>query len=332
MGSIIFDKTSNFPKLFKERFISKATTIMVVEDDENTRDLIFFALKKKGYNVLPFDNALSALEALKSEKVDIIISDVMMPKMNGIEFCSRVKSKLKQIYFIIITAKDDVDDKVEGLNTGADEYITKPFDFKEFMARIQAAERIVKNQKELVHLNEKLEKIAETDELTNLHNRRYFMIQAQNELERAKRYSHTTAILIIDLDKFKEINDKYGHFAGDEALKKSASIILGSTRVSDVVCRFGGDEFIAFLPETNPKSAFRVAEKIRKNIERADFKIADDPVPLRVSIGISVKVPHMNINLKNLVDKADKALYKSKNDGGNKTTISKWFNINDLKI
>lgn len=331
MSTATIENTFKVNSKIKEVLNNKTTRIMVVEDDPSILELVSFALKKKGYSVITCDNALTALEELKKDRVDIIISDLMMPKMDGIEFCSIVKKHYKNIYFIIITAKNKTEDKVYGLNLGADEYISKPFDFMELLARVKAAERIINTQKQLIYLNEELEKLAETDELTRLKNRRYFNTQAFRELERAKRYGHTVATLLIDLDYFKKINDTYGHNIGDEALKAVTRIIKKSTRESDIVCRYSGDEFIVFLPETNPKNAFKVAEKIRKNIESFEFKAGVNKIPLSVSIGIAIRTPKMNSSLKQMLEQADNALYNSKDKGRNKTVISKWFRINDLR-
>jgi diguanylate cyclase (GGDEF)-like protein len=331
MNATTLSKAPEISKLFNNKPVEKTTKIMIVEDDDGIRELVYFALRKQGYKVVAYDSALKALDNIQSDKVDIIISDLMMPKMDGIEFCSVVKKKYKHIFFIILTAKDSIDDKVEGLEVGADEYITKPFDFMELLARVKAAERIINTQKQLIFVNEQLEKLADTDELTKLKNRRYFQSEAPKEIQRADRYGHTVAVLMLDIDDFKQINDTYGHLVGDEALKMVSSVLLGSTRASDIVCRYGGEEFVIFLPEINPKNAFKVAEKIRKNMEAAKLSTEEGKISMTISIGIAIKTPHMHINLKELIDQADKALYSAKKDGKNKTVIYKWFKINDLK-
>lgn len=305
--------------------------IMVVEDEKEHNELIKFVLDKKGYHVVAFDNALDALDYLKYEKVDIIISDIMMPKMNGIEFCSIVKKKYENIYFILLTAKGEIKDKVVGLDIGADEYIVKPFDIMEFIARVRAGERIVNSKKQLTFLNEKLEKIADIDALTKTKNRRYFQNIINTELDRANRYNHTIALLMLDIDFFKKINDRYGHLAGDHVLKGIAQLISGSVRASDIVCRYGGEEFVIILPETNPKLAFHTAEKIRTLIEKTIFKYDQNSIAVTVSIGIVIKTPSVDMNKKQLLELADKALYKAKDNGKNKSVIYKWYRINDLQ-
>lgn len=326
MKTITLNKTadiSSYLKFGKEK--TKVSTVMIVEDDEGIRELISFALENKGFNVVAYDNPTRALENLTADNVDIIISDLMMPQMSGTEFCTIVKEHFSHIYFIMVTAKTTLEDKLQGFHVGADEYITKPFDFLELIARVQAADRIIKTQKHLIFLNEQLEKLADTDELTTLKNRRYFEHESTKELERAKRYDHTVAVVLLDLDLFKNINDTYGHATGDKALQLVSKVIVDSCRTSDIVCRYGGEEFIIFLPETNPKNAYRVAEKIRKNIEKTRFIYENNKIRLTTSIGVAIKAPHMNLNLKQLTDYADKALYMAKKKGRNKTLIYKWF-------
>jgi len=136
---------------------------------------------------------------------------------------------------------------------------------------------------------------------------------------------------MLDIDNFKIINDNEGHQAGDKALQAVSQIIKNSTRESDIICRYGGEEFVVFLPETNPKNAFKVAEKIRRNIEKTDANFIGLSKPLTVSAGIAIKTPHMKISLKELVEQADKAMYTAKRSGKNKTVIYKWFKVNDLK-
>lgn len=305
-------------------FKKQQTSIMVVEDDPDIRELISYILETKGYKISVFENPIKAIEQLKTTPVDIIVSDVMMPEMDGIEFCSKVKNKDKSTYFILLTAKGGKNDISNGLNTGADDYIVKPFDFTEFLARVNAGERIVKNHKRLVYLNEQLEKMADTDGLTRLKNRRYFISNAQKELNRARRYNHTLAVMMIDIDYFKKVNDTYGHLTGDVILKQLGRILTRYARESDIISRYGGEEFVILIPETNPKKAYHAAEKLRKVIEKTNFKIDKDIIPVTVSIGVALKTPSNSYSLEKLIDKADKALYQAKNTGRNKCVIEEW--------
>lgn len=330
MNKALLEKTSPISLLLnkevKETNNIDKTTVMVVEDDDSIRELITFSLTKNGFSVIDFNNPIKAIKKLSTEKVDIIISDVVMPEMDGIEFCSYVKKHYQNIFFIIVTGKDKSEEKIHGLNIGADEYIIKPFDFKELTARIKAAERIVNTQKQLVFLNDQLENLADTDSLTKLKNRRFFETEALKEIDRAKRYNHILSLIMIDIDKFKQINDTYGHNVGDDVLKATSRILESTMRKSDMICRYGGDEFIVLIPETSPKNTYSLSEKIRKNIEHHTLKYKDKSIAFTVSVGTALKDPTAKLSLKALVEQTDKALYRSKNSGRNKTVISKWYN------
>ena len=317
---------------FKSNPVDKhKVNVMIVEDDNDNRELLNVILQTKGYNVKSFGSALKAIEYLKNNNVEIILSDVMMPDMDGIQFCSYVREHYNDIYFILLTAKSDKADIANGLNIGADDYIVKPYDFVELIARVKVGERVVSNQKQLSFLNEELEKIADTDGLTGLKNRRYLETEAAKEIGRAKRYGHTMAFFIIDIDHFKEINDTYGHLAGDYVLKEVSNILTKYVRESDIVCRYGGEEFVLVLPEANPKQAFIMAEKLRKIVEETVFNFQGNMITLTISIGIAIKKPDHTVSFNDLINFADKALYLSKNTGRNKTVMYKWFNTYNLK-
>lgn len=320
-----------FSRAFDNPIKKSSLSLMVVEDDNDVRELICFMLKNKGYRIVSFDNAITALKYLESNMVDFIISDVVMPDMDGFNFCSKVKEKYPQLYFILLTAKSNKTDITNGLTIGADDYIVKPFDFMEFLARVEAGERVIQNQKELTFLNEKLEKLADTDGLTRLNNRRFLFIEGERELKRATRYNHTIAAFMIDIDHFKNINDTYGHQAGDYILKRVGKLLTSTFRESDIICRYGGEEFVTILPETNPKLAFRSAEKIRKVIEKETFNFEGNEIKLTISVGVAIKTPDMNIDLKKLIGYADKGLYSAKAQGRNKSVLYKSFKITNLE-
>lgn len=305
-------------------------SILIVEDSDPERELLSEILSKSHYRLYEASNAFSALEILNKVHVDIVLSDLMMPVMDGIDLCKEVKSHYKNIYFIMLTAKDNTEDKISGLNSGADDYITKPYDINELLARVNVAARIVKSNKRLIFLNEELEKVIETDELTGLKNRRFFNKELNKEINRSTRYKHTLAVIIVDVDNFKEINDNYGHIVGDLVLKHVSGVMQNSIRETDFLCRYGGDEFVILLPETTPKNAFVVAEKIRRNIVKHPFKHKRTTINPTISLGVSVKTPAMKKDASEILESADKALYISKNRGKNKAIINKSYRINEL--
>ncbi|MEW5819707.1 MAG: diguanylate cyclase [Cyanobacteriota bacterium] len=174
---------------------------------------------------------------------------------------------------------------------------------------------------ELEKINEILETLAETDELTQLKNRRYFIKAAIKEAERAKRYQHSCAILMIDIDNFKNVNDKFGHTVGDEVLKKLADILLHSTRTTDTVCRYGGEEFIVLLPETNIDNAYITAEKIRLQVDNTIVKIDNKVIPVTISIGVAAMFYFDSLKVVDIIERSDKALYLAKHSGRNNTKV-----------
>ena len=194
----------------------KPLTILVIEDHPDQRDLLAIVLQREGYRVVTAGNGVEAMEKLQKEHVQIALSDIMMPKMDGFELIKSIRSDpaLKGIYMILITARIQEGDRVRGLDLGADDYITKPFSFSELLARVRVGSRVV-------HYQQNLEYQTQIDPLTGLFNRRAFERKIAEEFERAKRYNHPISVLLLDIDNFKNINDTYGHHGGDTALVKN---------------------------------------------------------------------------------------------------------------
>lgn len=311
--------------------VDRLPYIVVVDDDEDMLELLCVMLKDKGYPVKSFTDAKSAIDHIENSAADIIISDIIMPGIDGLSFCDTIKTKYHQKYFILLSAKDQKEDVAKGLSKGADDYIVKPFDTSEFLARVNVGKRIFQKQNELNFLNYKLEQLADTDSLTDLKNRRFLIGRGSREISRAKRYGHTIAGFMIDVDNFKTINDTYGHLAGDYILKKLAAILKHICRESDIVSRYGGEEFFILLPETRPKDAFKFAEKIRQQVDKTTFCFNREVIKVTISIGVAVKTPDMSYDLSDLISCADKGLYKAKNNGKNQTVLFKSFNISNLE-
>lgn len=306
------------------------TTIVIVRDNNNNDDLLDISLILENYDVIVYDNVLSSLNNFYRDKADIIISDLTNAQMSNVDYCVLVKKKCKHKYFIILSDNLAIEDKVNALRCGADDYITKPFDFKEFIARINAAKRIITRQKYIFCLNDRLKKLSQMDELTNLCNRRFYQHCIKNEIKRAQRYKYNIGAMLLDLDHFKRVNDLYGHLVGDEVLKIVANILMENTRNSDIVCRYGGEEFLIFIPEVEPADLFIIAEKIRKKVERIKFKSENDTFSVTLSIGLSYMTPEEDYDEKLLTKLADKALYKAKRSGRNQTVIVKKSSISSF--
>ena len=295
---------------------AKPLTILVVEDHPDQRDLLAIVLQREGYHVVTAGNGLEALEKLQKEEVQIALSDIMMPKMDGFEFIKTIRSHPahKGIYMILITARIQEGDRVRGLDLGADDYITKPFSFSELLARVRVGSRVVQYQRNLEYQ-------TQVDPLTCLFNRRAFETKIAHEFERARRYNHALSVLLLDIDNFKAINDTYGHHGGDTALIKISESLREKTRLSDFPARYGGEEFVLILPETDQDSALQVAHKIHEEIRAQTFGTDTRPFALTVSIGLSSTCTKHYTDWRQMLDDADQAMYVAKNSGKDRVEV-----------
>jgi len=299
--------------------------IAIVDDDAAIRRLVRLFLTRSGYDLVEFATGEDARRQMHTTPWDLAILDRRLPDMDGVVLCHELKSDpaLRTSYIIMLTGEADQEDKVEGLDLGADDYITKPFQPAELLARIRAAKRIVDLQKELLETNKRLELLSITDGLTKLYNHRYFQDEMARAFEESQRYQRPLSMAIIDIDFFKKINDTYGHAVGDEVLKAVAKLFQESIRSTDLAARYGGEEFAVMMPETELNDAITFAEKIRALIEEAPFQTSAGPLHATVSVGVA-SVPHTKIHAaKGVVIAADKALYRAKRNGRNQVQAEK---------
>ena len=292
---------------------STPLTVLVIEDHPDQRELLMIVLQKEGYRVIAAANGVEALEKLEKEPVQIVLSDIMMPKMNGFELINKIRSNpaFKNIYLILITARIQEGDRVRGLDLGADDYITKPFSFSELLARVRVGSRVVQYQQHLEYQ-------TLIDALTGLFNRRAFEKKIEEEFERAKRYHHPLSLLIADIDNFKTINDTYGHHAGDQVLKGIAEALRDKSRRSDFASRYGGEEFVLILPETDLENALQAAKKMVAEIKGQSFGTPTRSFSLTISVGISSTSNKDYSEWEEMLQDADQALYLAKNKGKNR--------------
>ena len=299
--------------------------IAVVDDDAAIRRLLRLILTRGGYQLFECITGAEARERLWKNPWDIAILDRKLPDLDGLVLCHEIKSdpELRKRYIIMLTGEDEQEDKVEGLELGADDYITKPFQAAELLARVRAAKRIVDLQKELVETNKRLELLSITDGLTKQHNHRYFQDELNRAFEESQRYERPLSLAMIDIDFFKKINDTYGHAVGDDVLREVARLYRDSVRTTDLVARYGGEEFAVMMPETTLDDAAIFAEKIRSMIETTPMRTQAGPLTATVSIGVA-SVPHAKIpTAKELIISADKALYRAKRNGRNQVQAEK---------
>jgi two-component system cell cycle response regulator len=303
----------------------KKFIVAVVDDDAAIRRLVSLFLRRAGYEVVELTTGAEARARLTAEPWNMAILDRKLPDLDGLDLCREIKSdaRMRNRYVIMLTGEADEQDKIEGLDLGADDYITKPFQYKELLARIRAGKRIVDLQSELMESNRRLELLSITDGLTRLFNHRHFQDEMARAFEESQRYQRPLSLAIIDIDFFKKVNDTYGHAAGDDVLKTVARLFMDSVRSTDLAARYGGEEFAVMMPETDLDDAITFAEKIRTLVEATAIATQAGEVKVTVSIGVS-SVPTTPIHTpKEMIVAADKALYRAKRGGRNQVQAEK---------
>jgi two-component system cell cycle response regulator len=289
----------------------KTKTIILVEDNADLSHMLSRQLERAGYTVRVAGTLAQGRE-LAQEPWDLAILDRNLPDGDGVDFCQELRAADAHAYIVMLTGASSEEAKIEGFACGADDYIVKPAQIGEFMARIRAGLRIVELQKALLEL-------SQTDALTSLRNRRAFDNRLDDAFEQARRYHRPLSLAIIDVDRFKVINDEFGHDIGDAVLRGVAKLIEASTRQTDFVARVGGEEFAILLPEIALFEALQFGEKLRSTIAAA--RVAGQQVT--VSIGVA-NIPHSRIDTTaELYRAADQALYRAKENGRNRVEIER---------
>ncbi len=301
--------------------------ILVVDDNPDNVEIIEARLASRGYLIDSANNGEEALRRVRENPPHLILLDVMMPVMDGFEVSRRVKRDpaLPYIPIILVTARGETEDKVEGLDAGADDYVTKPISFPELEARIRSMLRIKKLQDELDRKNRQLEeanqqlrRLSITDGLTGLYNHRHSHELLREEYERCKRNGGSMAVIMLDLDRFKELNDSHGHPTGDLILSQTAKILQESAREIDMIGRYGGEEFIAILPGASEDAALQFAERARATVEGFVFRDNGDEIRMTVSAGVASSRGDELAHPDELLRMADRALYEAKDTGRNR--------------
>ena len=300
--------------------------ILIIDDTSSVRQQILDTLQGTDLFSAYFEagNGLEGLKIMLNEKIDIVLCDVEMPGMDGFKFLAMVNARedLQDIPILLLTSHEAMETKVKGLEQGASDYLTKPFSTEELLARVKVHLKIKALQDDLRANNQLLQKLAQTDPLTELHNRRHMMETLEAEFDRSSRIGSPFALLMVDLDHFKQVNDSYGHQLGDKVLQSIAWEIKDSLRQYDSAARFGGEEFALLLPETALKGANLVAERLRQSINDIEFAGPLSGLKMTVSIGIAT-IPSDNVrSVSDLIRLADDALYAAKHNGRNRVESS----------
>ena len=294
--------------------------ILIADDEALSRRLLERTLERAGYEVIAVENGKQALEQLyKLEGPRLALLDWVMPEFDGPAVCRAVRTRSEQayIYMVLLTSKGSKEETVLGLESGADDYLTKPFNAEELRARLRVGERILLLEDRLVEARENMRFRATHDQLTSLLNRGAVMDLLARELNRSHREQKSTAILLGDVDHFKHVNDTMGHVVGDEVLTEIANRLLGSVRSYDFVGRYGGEEFIVVLNNCDPNYALGRAEEIRKSVSNRPIHTAKGPLNLTMSFGVLLSGEWGLRPVEELLHEVDIALYEAKAAGRN---------------
>ncbi|HEY6896204.1 MAG TPA: diguanylate cyclase [Rhodocyclaceae bacterium] len=307
--------------------------VLVVDDDRALRSLLRTVLTEAGHEVFEAESGRSGFELALELRPQILICDWMMPEMNGIELTRALRETAlgRNIYVLLLTALDEEDALVEAFQAGADDFMSKPLKPKVLAARLRAGQRVVKLQQEVEHdreeirrfaaelaiTNRKLQRVALTDFLTGFPNRRYAMERFQQEWAASLRKQRPLSCMVVDVDMFKQVNDTYGHDAGDQVLRNTSAALKAGLRSQDIICRIGGDEFLILCPDTALDAAVVCAERVRKAVSETVTECGADKVCGSVSIGVAERSADMG-DMDDLIKRADEGAYAAKDGGRNR--------------
>ncbi len=300
--------------------------VVVADDDAVTRDLLGAVLKANGFHVVPCEGGQEAVERVAKGGVDLVLLDAVMPRLSGLEACRVIKGMTSDGFLpvVLATVKTDPSSRVEGLKSGADDYVCKPFEEAELLGRVRAMLRIKRLHDEVQTAKATLERVSVEDELTGLRNYRYLHGRLDAEFKRAERAHEPLACFVLDIDRLKLQNDRGGRELGDAILQGVAAIVRRSVREADVVARYGGDEFLVILPATHFAGSLGVAERIWREVAATDWGTPGTPTAgarVTVSLGVSL-YPTRDVRAKDaLLKAADMALLHAKREGANRICV-----------
>lgn len=303
-------------------FNSADFLLLVVDDVPTNLKVVGSILSREGYVMTYAISGKQALERLEAACPDLVLLDLMMPGMSGIEVCRVIKANAAyaELPIIFLTASQEQEHLVDAFDAGAIDYVTKPFQAPELLARVKTHLKLKFTTDRLRQALDEVQQMVSMDTLTGVFNRRYLFQAAAQELARTRRYGSSFAVVMLDVDHFKQVNDTYGHLSGDAVLKEVANTIGQQLRSSDVLGRYGGEEFAIILPETSGSQAVQVGERIRQQLEALTFQVDSYAIQVTVSIGIgSYTAPTDSVDV--IFKRADQALYFAKASGRNTCSI-----------
>jgi two-component system, cell cycle response regulator len=298
--------------------------ILIAEDDPVSRRVLETFLVRWGYEVVVAEDGIQALAILERQDFPrLAVLDWMMPGLEGTQVCERVRKVPNRayVYILLLTARSQKEDILKGLDSGADDYLSKPFDAKELRARLHVGQRILSLQDHLIETREELLYRATHDSLTGLANRGVIIEALDRECSRQLREGGTFGVVLADLDHFKYVNDQHGHLAGDAVLQEMARRMLASVRPYDIVGRYGGEEFLIVVPSSDARGTMGLAERIRKSIEERPVPTEVGEIQLTISLGVAATDPAIPLTAQELLKVADDALYRAKDRGRNRSEL-----------
>jgi diguanylate cyclase (GGDEF)-like protein len=297
----------------------KKVQILIVDDDVAVRNTMNEYINTAGYESDAVSCAEEALERLEKKSFHVVITDIILPAMGGLDLTKIIK-KDNDSDVIVMTGYSDDYSYEEVINIGASDFVIKPVRLEELLLRLKRVLKERELTKERIRMMEKLQKLAVTDGLTKLYNSRSFYSQLEMEVDRFNRYKHPLALLLLDLDHFKDYNDNYGHLEGDKVLVHFSRIIKSCLRANDTAYRYGGEEFTVILPETGGEEAGPVAQRIRAALEAERFSpVNGKEVKITISIGVTEYQPQEELST--FIQRADRAMYRSKQKGRNMVSM-----------
>ena len=293
----------------------KNIRLLIVDDDPDVRNTMHDYIKRAGYSPSMAATAEEALELLKKDSFHIVITDIILPGLGGLELTDLIK-KNNDADVIVTTGYSDDYSYEEAINIGASDFVTKPVRLEELLLRVKRVLKERQLTEERTRMMKKLQRLATTDGLTKLYNSRSFYSQLELEVDRYNRYSHPLSLLLLDIDHFKKYNDSFGHLEGDKVLVRFSQLIKTCLRTNDSAYRYGGEEFTVILPETGAEKAKTVAQRIRASLEAETFvPQSGENVTITISIGVTEYFPKEELS--SFIQRADKAMYQSKQNGRN---------------